>query len=81
LAGIDKPAESEQNKNNKRSETTQGDRAMLTMTATMFAFAGVYALIATMVGDHRGAIAVALGATDRRQAEAITAASRCLNRA
>jgi hypothetical protein len=53
---------------------------MLIMTATMFAFAGVYALIATMIGDKSGAIAAALrnGSTD--QTGGVTA-SRCLSRA
>jgi hypothetical protein len=33
---------------------------MLTMTITMFAFAAVFALLATMLGDSRDAIAAAL---------------------
>jgi hypothetical protein len=51
---------------------------MLMTTATMFAFAGVYALIATLVGDNRTAIAVALRGD---QASGSIAVSRCLNRA
>jgi hypothetical protein len=53
---------------------------MLIMTATMFAFAGVYALIATMVGDNQGAIAAALRNDAAVQAGGVTA-SRCLSRA
>lgn len=55
---------------------------MVMMTATMFAFAGVYALIATMVGDNRGAIGAALRGGVAPQATGGTApASRCLSRA
>ena len=53
---------------------------MLVMTATMFAFAGVYALIGTIIGDNRGAIASALRGGSPPQASGITA-SRCLSRA
>jgi hypothetical protein len=53
---------------------------MLVMTATMFAFAGVYALLGTMIGDNRGAIASALRSTTAAQTSGVTA-SRCLNRA
>jgi hypothetical protein len=53
---------------------------MLIMTTTMFAFAGVYALIATMVGNNRGAIAAALRNNAAGQATGATV-SRCLSRA
>ena len=51
---------------------------MLTVTATMVAFAGVYALIATMLGENRGAIAHALRGS---QPAGSSVASRCLSRA
>jgi hypothetical protein len=53
---------------------------MLIMTATTFAFAGVYALIATMIGDKSSAIAAALRNESAGQAGDVTA-SRCLSRA
>ena len=53
---------------------------MLTMTVTMFAFAGVYALLGTMLGDSRGAIASALRGGSADQASGGTM-SRCLSRA
>lgn len=53
---------------------------MLIMTATMVAFAGVYALIATMIGDNQGAISQALRNDAAAQTGGVTA-SRCLSRA
>ena len=53
---------------------------MLIMTATMVAFAGVYALIATMIGDNQEAISLALRKDVAGQAAGATA-SRCLSRA
>ncbi len=53
---------------------------MLTMTITMFAFAAVYALLGTMLGDSRDAIAAALrnGRADQTGGSAV---SRRLSRA
>lgn len=53
---------------------------MLTMTVTMFAFAGVYALLGSMLGDSRSAIAAALRNGAANQMGGSTA-SRCLSRA
>ena len=53
---------------------------MLVMTVTMFAFAGVYALLGTMIGNDRSAIASALRGGIPPQASGITA-SRCFSRA
>jgi hypothetical protein len=76
LSDVDKPDESEQNKN----IDDQRGLAVLTMTVTMFAFAGVYALLGTMLSDKRDAIAAALrnGPADQMSGNA---ASRCLIRA
>lgn len=53
---------------------------MLTMTVTMFAFASVYALLGTMLGDNRSTIAAALRNGPADQMSGNTA-SRCLSRA
>jgi hypothetical protein len=53
---------------------------MLTMTITMFAFAAVFALLATMLGDSRDAIAAALRNGPANQTGG-NAVSRCLSRA
>ena len=53
---------------------------MLVMAATMVAFAGAYALLATLLTENRSAIAAALRNGNANQAGGI-AASRCLSRA
>jgi hypothetical protein len=76
LSAVDKPVESEQNKNIDDQEGL----IMLTMTVTMFAFAAVYALLGTMLSDSRDAITAALrnGTVDQTSGSAV---SRCLSRA
>lgn len=51
---------------------------MLTVTATMVAFAGVYALLGTMLSENRGAIVDALRGG---QPEESSPASRAFSRA
>jgi hypothetical protein len=74
LSVVDKPDESEQNKNidDKRGW------AMLTMTITMFAFAAVFALLATLLGDSRDAIAAALRNGPANQTGGTTASRRLI---
>jgi hypothetical protein len=76
LSAVDKPGESEQNRN----IDDQKGLAMLTTTITMFAFAAVYALLGTMLGDNRDAIAAAMRNGSARQTGGNTA-SRRLSRA